>query len=130
MSNEARQLTIKALGHVVLYVRDAEASVAFYRDLLGLKETGRGKSGQMVFFSAGVQHHDLAVRALGCDAPRPPEGSTGLYHIAFNIGESQEELGAARAWVTNHGLTVFGETSRSFSVSDPDGHEIELYVEG
>ena len=129
MNPEARQLRVQALGHVVLYVREIEASVHFYRDILGLKETGRGKNGRMAFFSAGAQHHDLAVQALGPDAPRPPKGSTGLYHVALKVGNSREELSAARAWILEQGLTVFGETAQSFSVRDPDGHEVELYVD-
>jgi hypothetical protein len=29
----------------------------------------------------------------------------------------------------SHGLAPFGEYDRGFCVRDPDGHEIELYVE-
>ena len=42
-------------------------------------------------------------------------------------------LDAARRWVEAHGLGLFGEmnapASASFSIHDPDGHEIELYVD-
>ena len=34
---------IRALSHVSLYVRDLGATRRFYRDLLGLTETGTGK---------------------------------------------------------------------------------------
>jgi catechol-2,3-dioxygenase len=53
----------------------------------------------------------------------------GLYHIAFDVGASLEELADVRREVEARGLVPFGETERSFSVRDPDGHEVELYVD-
>jgi len=126
----ARRPTIRELGHVSLFVRDLEASRRFYRDVLGLKETGLGKGGRIAFFSAGVHHHDVS-----CEVARVPgsgresHGAPGLYHVAFAVGDSLDELHAAREWMEAHGLTPFGETQRSFSVRDPDGHQIELYVD-
>jgi catechol 2,3-dioxygenase len=118
------------LGHVSLFVRDLEATRRFYRDLLGLTETGTGKGGRIVFFSAGVHHHDVSCELARAEGPGPqPKGVPGLYHIAFAVGSSLVQLAQARRWVEAHGLKPFGETPSSFSVSDPDGHEIELYVD-
>jgi catechol-2,3-dioxygenase len=52
----------------------------------------------------------------------------GLYHIAFDVGATPEDLAAARTWVESHGHTPFGEYDHGFCVRDPDGHEVELYV--
>ena len=120
------------LGHVGLYVRDLEVSVRFYRDVLGLKETGRDKGGRIAFLSAGVHHHDLALEAARMEGSLPPEGAPGLYHIAFRIGSSREELAAARRATETRGFAPFGDAvgdRSSFCVKDPDGHTIELYVE-
>lgn len=123
-------LTIRELGHVSLFVRDLQASRRFYHGILGLAETGTGKGGRIVFFSAGRHHHDLSCELARAEGPGPqPKGVPGLYHIAFEIGGSREALGTARRHVETHGLTPFGETDTSFSVRDPDGHEIELYVD-
>ena len=54
-------MRVTELGHVSLFVRDLDASVEFYRDLLGLRETGRGKGGRMAFLSAGAHHHDVSL---------------------------------------------------------------------
>ena len=129
-ARSTRPLTIRELGHVSLFVRDLEATRRFYRDLLGLHETGTGKSGRIVFFSAGRHHHDVSCELARADGPGPqPKGVPGLYHIAFEVGSSLDDLAEARRWVEAHGLQPFGETPQSFSIRDPDGHEIELYVD-
>jgi catechol 2,3-dioxygenase len=124
------RLAIRELGHVSLFVRDLDATRRFYRDVLGLAETGTAKNGRIVFFSAGVHHHDLSCELARAEGPGPqPKGVPGLYHIAFDVGATLEDLARARAWAEAHGLTPFGETAASFSVRDPDGHEVELYVD-
>lgn len=125
-------MKVSELGHVSLFVRDLEASTRFYRDLLGLRESGRGKEGRIVFLSAGRHHHDVSLELARVDGPRAPKGAPGLYHIAFRIGGAPDELAAARAAVEAAGLTPFGEMAGArpcFCVRDPDGNEIELYVE-
>jgi catechol-2,3-dioxygenase len=123
-------LKIRELGHVALFVRDLEATRRFYGAILGLVETGTGKGGRIAFFSAGRHHHDLACELARAAGPGvQPKGVPGLYHIAFEIGSSLEALAAARRALEARGLTPFGETDSSFSVRDPDGHEIELYVD-
>ena len=122
-------MKIFELGHVVLYVQDLEASLRFYRDILGLREQSRGKGGRIAFLAAGAHHHDLALESRGQEAPRPPAGSTGLYHIAFKIGDDLAALAEARRQLEANGLESFGDAGNSVSVRDPDGHQIELYVD-
>jgi catechol 2,3-dioxygenase len=125
----AASIHVRELGHVSLFVRDLEATRRFYRDVLGLAETGTGKNGRIVFFSAGVHHHDVSCELARVEGPgEQPKGAPGLYHIAFDVGAGQDDLAAARRVAASHGLTPFGETATSFSVRDPDGHQIELYV--
>jgi len=130
-------LRVRELGHVSLFVRDLDATRHFYRDVLGLAESGTGKNGRIVFFAitdghgtsgmqVGPRHHDISCELARADGPGPqPKGVPGLYHIAFTV----DDLATARRWVESHGLVPFGEYERGFCVRDPDGHEIELYVE-
>src|SRR5687767_1461084 len=121
--------TVRELGHVSFFVRDLDATRGFYRDVLGLKETGTAKNGRIVFFSAGRHHHDVSCELMRAEGPGPqPHGVPGLYHVAFDVGASLDDLATARAWVEAHHLAPFGETSSSFCVRDPDGNMIELYV--
>jgi catechol 2,3-dioxygenase len=130
-------LRVRELGHVALFVRDLDATRRFYRDILGLAETGTGKNGRIVFFAitdghgpsgtkVGKHHHDVSCELARADGPGPqPKGVPGLYHIAFEV----DDLAAARQWVEQHGFTPFGEYAKGFCVRDPDGHEIELYTD-
>src|SRR3972149_8923052 len=89
METRAPAVRVRELGHVSLFVRDLDASRRFYRDALGLAETGTATDGRLLFFSAGVHHHDLSCElARAPRAQPPPYGVPGLYHIAFDVGAS------------------------------------------
>lgn len=127
-------IKVRNVGHVVLKVRDIERAARFYRDVLGLKEVARGTFGRpMAFFSTGDNHHDVAVMEVGADAPAPPPEATGLYHVALRIGTSLDELRAAQAHLAAHGITQMWMrdhvVSQSIYVNDPDGNNVELYVD-
>ncbi len=125
-------MVVQALGHVVLKVSDLKRSVPFYRDVLGLKEVARLGRG-MVFFSAGDKHHDLALAEIGPNASSPSPHAVGLYHVAFKVGDSLDELRAWKRHLDRHGVPILGmadhKVSQSLYVADPDGIEIELYVD-
>lgn len=125
-------MQIKSLGHVVLKVRNLERSIAFYRDILGMKEVAR-YHGAMVFFSLGSNHHDLGLLQLGEQAEAPAQDNLGLYHVAFKVGNSLDELRECKAHLEKHGVQLIGMTdhtvSQSLYLADPDGNELELYVD-
>jgi catechol 2,3-dioxygenase len=122
----------KALGHAVLRVRDLVQSLAFYRDILDLKEVARF-GGRMVFLSCGESHHDLALQQIGNTAPDPNPAAVGLYHLAFKVGDNLRDLVEMKKRLEAAGVRILGTSdhtvSKSLYVMDPDGIEIELYTD-
>ena len=121
------------LGHVVFYVKDLQRSLAFYRDLLGFQEVGRVFGGQAAALTSGRTHHELLLIEVGA-APGPPPGRRlGLYHIGIKIGDSLDELRVAKKELERAGVTIDGMSdhtvSQSLYLADPDGNEVELYVD-
>lgn len=121
-----------ALGHAVLNIRQMETSAAFYRDVLGLREVAR-YAGRMAFFSCGENHHDLALLEVGAAAASPDDRQVGLYHLAFKVGDTLDQLRAFRDHLTAHGVAIEGQAdhrvSQALYCRDPDGILIECYVD-
>jgi catechol 2,3-dioxygenase len=121
------------LGHVVFYVKDLEQSLVFYRDLLGFREVGRIFNGAAAALTSGRTHHELLLIQVS-DAPGPPAGRhRGLYHIGIKVGDSLDELRAAKRDLERAGITIDGMSdhtvSQSLYLQDPDNNEVELYVD-
>lgn len=120
---------IKRLNHAVLYVSDLDRSVAFYRRAFGFEEIAR-MSEQMAFLRAAgsTNHHDLGLLRVGADAPRPPRGATGLYHLAWQV-ETIDDLAAMASALSElnalGGMSDHGAT-KSLYGADPDGIEFEV----
>jgi catechol 2,3-dioxygenase len=124
-------MRIESLGHVVLKVRDQARAEAFYNGLLGLPIVARMNDYGITFFSLR-NHHDFAVRAVGEQAQSPPGDATGLLHVAFKIGEDLGTLRAAKQELEAAGIETVPRdhgVSQSLYLKDPDGNEIELYVD-
>jgi len=130
-------VTVRELGHLVLYVRDVSRSAAFYRDVLGWRQVLPEPASDAIgiaAFSSGRTHHELLLIEVGADAAAIPAGRrVGLYHFGLNVGESDDDLRAALEQVRAAGATVVGASdhtvTHSVYILDPDGNEIELYVD-
>ena len=115
-----------SLGHVHLKVRDLDSAVEFYADVLGLAPVER--HGNFAFLSYGERHHDLALQALGPDAPGPGAG-VGLYHTAWEV-DSRAALAATYDRLSERGVEVTPVDhgiSEALYFSDPDGNGVEVY---
>ena len=135
MSNEPG---VKELGHVVLYVRDLERSVRFYRDALGWRPIFAEETQAIGFpaamFSGGRTHHELLLIEVGLDAAAiPPGRRVGLYHFGLKVGDSDEDLVAMLRKLEGAGVIVGASAdhgmTHSLYIADPDGNEIELYID-
>ena len=123
-------IPVARLNHAVLFVNDAQRAAEFYGRVFGFEVVSTEFGGRAVFMRAagGDNHHDLGLFSVGPDAPRPPRGSTGLYHLAWEV-PTIEDLAAAAdvlkaagalGGASDHGV------SKSLYGSDPDGNEFEI----
>jgi catechol 2,3-dioxygenase len=137
MSDAAAPAGVKELGHVVLYVRDLERSVAFYRDVLGWPAIEEGGVGlPAMAFTTGRTHHELLLIEVGAEAAPIPAGRrVGLYHVGLKVGDSDDDLRAivdrllARPDLTRIVGMTDHTVTHSVYVTDPDGNELELYID-
>lgn len=122
---------IHRLNHAVLFVRDLDVSVAFYRDVLGFS-VAESIPGQAVFLRApeSTNDHDLGLFRVGASAAASAagRGAVGLYHLAWEVQTLadleglQHDLSRADALT---GLSDHG-TTKSLYGRDPDGLEFEI----
>jgi catechol-2,3-dioxygenase len=128
-------MEVKELGHLVLYVRDVQRSAEFYRDVLGWRQISPEDSDlPIAAFSSGRTHHELLLIEVGPNAADVPPGRrVGLYHFGLKIGDSDDELREAIARLKERGVRMVGTGDHGFTHSlyllDPDGNELELYVD-
>jgi catechol 2,3-dioxygenase len=134
-------MEVKELGHLVLYVRDLATSLRFYHDVLGWRPILGGDDDHPLPFPAAAfsapsnrTHHELLLIEVGPDAAALPEGRrVGLYHFGLKVGDSDDELREALAALTANGVRVLGASdhtvTHSLYIADPDGNEIELYID-
>lgn len=121
------------LAHVVFYVRDLERALHFYTAVVGLSEKGRIFGNRAAVLSTGHSHHELLLIQVG-EAPGPLNGRRiGLYHVGWKVGESLDELRAAYRRIVDNGYSIDGMSdhtvSQSLYLRDPDGNELELFVD-
>ncbi len=118
------------IGHVHLKVADLERALGFYRDVLGFELTQR-MGRQAAFLSAGGYHHHIGLNTWeSAGGSPPPQGSTGLYHVAI-LYPSRAELADALRRLLEAGVQLDGAADHGVSealyLHDPDGNGVELY---
>jgi len=128
-------MTVKELGHLVLYVRDVQRSAAFYGEVLGWDVAFPATLGiPAAAFTSGRTHHELLLIEVGEGAATVPEGRRlGLYHFGLKVGDSDDELRDVIARLRESDVTIVGASdhtvTHSLYILDPDGNEIELYID-
>jgi catechol-2,3-dioxygenase len=127
------------LGHLVLNVRDIDASHRFYTEALGFEQCGamgpQSRVGRMQFYRGDPSyHHHLALVQTkeAADEPRDwviLDTHVGINHIALAYADRNEflarikhlqDMGVEFRQRGNHGMT------HSVYVQDPDGNGIEV----
>jgi catechol-2,3-dioxygenase len=126
-------MAIHRLNHAVLYVRNVERSVAFYRDVLGFAPIeGMGGLRGAAFLRApgSTNDHDLGLFEIGEAAGASGAGRTtvGLYHLAWEVDTLHDLQTIAAALAEAGALAGSSDhsTTKSLYGHDPDGLEFEV----
>lgn len=125
---------VKRVAHVVLYVRDPEASARWYHEVLGMQVSARVAEGPYrggIFLSFGEHDHDLALFASTSTAQRGKE----FEHIGLEVDCSGNLDRLRRLYgsmirnkvriheILDHGVSV------GIYFFDPDGHQLEVFCQ-
>ncbi|HEX8281479.1 MAG TPA: VOC family protein [Chthoniobacterales bacterium] len=118
------------IGHVHLKVADLERALAFYCGVLGFELMQRYGT-QAAFVSAGGYHHHIGLNTWeSAGGSPPPQGATGLFHLAIlyptraALADALRRLIAAQVpldGASDHGV------SEALYLRDPDENGVELY---
>lgn len=143
-------MTVRGIDHAGITVASLEASLGFYRDLLGLRVIGEGEdSGPELDAITGLSGLRMRYAELDLGAGQlleviefqPPEGSAlaqrpgdaGATHLALRVHDLDalcERLAAAGVTVPGRPTTITARGpwngARCVYVEDPDGRTVEL----
>jgi catechol 2,3-dioxygenase len=121
-------------SHIGFHVRDLDAMVAFYTELLGLEVTDRGRlnvpgNPRIAFLSSKPdEHHQIAlVEGRGADGDGPPV----IQQISFRVdslAEVRELKAAAEARGIRRFLPLNHGNAWSVYFPDPEGNGIEIFT--
>ena len=118
------------IGHVHLKVADLDRALGFYCGVLGFELMQR-IGPQAAFISAGGYHHHIGLNTWESrGGPPPPQGTTGLYHLAVLYPTRARLADALRrlieAKIPLEGASDHG-VSEALYLRDPDDNGVELY---
>lgn len=120
---------VTRLNHAVLYVRQVERSVGFYRDTLGFEIVHAFPGAAFLRAPQSTNDHDLGLFEIGAATDSEAgRGRVGLYHLAWEV-DTLAELGATADRLSAVGALVGASdhrTTKSLYAHDPDGLEFEV----
>lgn len=121
--------------HFGIRVRDLDAALAFYRDLLGLPEFDRvvtGSGNTNVLLAMGEAGYVELMGNPNFEPMRPAGNHAGLHHLALLV----PDLDAWVAYLTARGVAITAgpesmewpkATAKLCFVADPEGNPVEFF---
>ena len=115
------KIRLKAINHITYNVKDKDAALKWYQEILGLKQIPKMVDSDHLYWlqlPSGAMVHIIE----NPDAPSAPS-----HHTAFEV----DEIEMARNAVMAAGVDVTeiqtrNDGQRSFNINDPDGNRIEI----
>lgn len=118
---------IKGLAHVCFVVKNLDASIAFYRDALGLKLAFEFRNASGARTGAYLHVGDRAFIELFEGQPATPaQGS--FRHICLEVDDVEKDVNRLRKHgIVAEGMKLGADNSWQAWITDPDGNRIELH---
>ena len=117
----ADHIRLKSINHVTYNVRDKDAALAWYQDVLGLKQIPKMVDSDHLYWlqlPSGAMVHIIE----NADGPSLPS-----HHGAFEVDDieaARDALGAKGIDTTD--IQTRHDGQRAFYLNDPDGNRIEI----
>jgi lactoylglutathione lyase len=125
-------MTKKRIDHVGIMVKNMEASIAFYTDIIGFQLKGRTphSNGVIELAFLGFGHSDETELELiqGYSESLPTEGK--VHHFAVAVDDVQAEFDRLKlheVTFIDEGITTLPNGYRYFFISGPEGEWLELF---
>ncbi|MFQ5700281.1 MAG: VOC family protein [Acidobacteriota bacterium] len=115
------------LAHTMIRVRDLDATLAFYKDLIGLREVRRktiGDEATLVFLTdeKGAYELELTHNRDGRDYTRGDQ----FGHLAFHTRDLEGVIRDVERRGLSYRRSRPEMSSRYIFIQDPDGYDIEI----
>ena len=130
-----RRMRITGIHHITLLVTNLDRSVAFYRNVLGMrlvKQTVNEDDRSARHFIFGDADGRPGTLITCLEYPDLDEGKVGrgsTHHFALSV-DSEAELNAWRQYLEERGIpttqVMEREDFKSLYLRDPDGHIVEI----
>jgi glyoxylase I family protein len=130
-----RRMRITGIHHITLLVSNLDRSMAFYRNILGMrlvKQTVNADDRSARHFIFGDAEASPGTLITCLEYPDLEEGKVGrgsTHHFALSV-DSVEELAAWKGYLEERGIPTTDvmdrEDFKSIYLRDPDGHIIEI----
>lgn len=132
-------IKLQRLGHVLMAVRDLEASKKFYIGILGFRLLEQDPEHGGVFLTLGNHGNTLDLFPSTAPDAGPPSASEGMSmpglgvkHVAFAVA-SEQDLRDAYFGLEDAGVKILRmldhESQKSIYFHDPDGNLLEIVWE-
>ncbi len=139
MTDPPSDRAVLGISEIVLWTRDMDSALRFYRDLFGLQMISEPDF-RAKFLSAGIGPG--GVPEMIVLFPHPDEAppfpadrpARVLHHLAFAVNPARydelEEACRRAGLETRQGVHPVLKDVRTFYVDDPEGNEVEVIARG
>ncbi len=117
----ADNIRLKNINHITYNVKDKDAALKWYEEILGLKQIPKMVNADHLYWlqlPSGAMVHIIE----NADAPSAPS-----HHTAFEVDDieaSRDDL--VRKGIETTDIQTRNDGQRAFYLNDPDGNRIEI----